>query len=77
MITTHFEEYMEFAGLKTLSRLEFHFEPVVKKTKDFYSYGSLSLFAEVGGYLGLLLGYSVYNLADCFEYFGQKGIKQI
>lgn len=77
MITSHFEEYIKAEGTKVLSRLELHFEPAVKKTKDFYSYGSLSLFAEVGGYMGLLLGYSVYNFADFIEYLGQRGIKQI
>ena len=60
-----------------VSKTSFNFQPVVRKTKAYYSYGTLTLFAEVGGYLGLLLGYSVYNLADFIEYFCRKGIKSI
>ena len=62
---------------KKLSLIELNFQPVTKKTTAFFSYDTLSLFAEFGGYLGLLLGYSVYSLTDFIEYFCEKAVKMI
>ena len=41
----------------------FYFQPEVVMSKQKYFYSGLSLFAEIGGYLGLLLGVSCLNLA--------------
>ena len=71
-ILTEEAGYMYKCKGRKCSRIELNFQAVTKKTTAFYSYDTLSLFAEVGGYLGLLLGYSVYNLTDIIEYFCQK-----
>ena len=47
-----------------IGKLELSFDRVVKKTKAFRSYQFLSLLAEIGGYIGLFLGYSIYSLGD-------------
>ena len=44
----------------------------IKKTKEFYLYTPLSLVAEVGGYIGLFLGVSIYQLTDLFNYLFSK-----
>ena len=36
----------------------------VKTTREYVLYSSLSMIAEVGGYVGLLLGISLFKLAD-------------
>ena len=45
------------------------FQPWVKKSKEMLSYTSLSLMAEIGGYVGIFLGYSLLNLADSIYQF--------
>ena len=47
--------------------LRVNFEDQVKQVKSFYRYSFLSLIAEVGGYVGLFLGVSVYQLTTVFE----------
>ena len=44
----------------------FYFRRSVKVTQEFVLYTVLSLVAEVGGYVGLLLGFSVFNIANFF-----------
>ena len=44
----------------------FYFRRSVKVTREFVLYTVLSLVAEVGGYVGLLLGFSVFNIASVF-----------
>ena len=39
---------------------------------DQYSYTWLNLVAEVGGYVGLFLGYSVYQMTDLIDMLLQK-----
>ena len=36
----------------------------IKVIQSYYIYDFLSLFAEIGGYVGLFLGYSVYQITD-------------
>ena len=43
--------------------LYFYFAQRVPLSKEHYFYLFLSLLAEIGGYVGLLLGYSLFNLA--------------
>ena len=47
------------------------FQPWVKRSKEMLSYTSLSLMAEIGGYVGIFLGYSLLNLADSIYQFLQ------
>jgi len=42
----------------------FYFAPKVMKTTEHYFYTALSLLAEIGGYLGLLLGVSLWHFAS-------------
>ena len=48
-------------------KLQFIFSNLVKTTKSRYSYRELELLAEFGGYVGLFLGISVFNLRDVLE----------
>ena len=48
------------------ARMVFYFRRSVKFTREFVLYTVLSLVAEVGGYVGLLLGFSVFNIASVF-----------
>ena len=46
--------------------LQFEFNKFIKSTKARYAYQELELLAEFGGYVGLFLGISVYNLKEIF-----------
>ena len=43
--------------------LYFYYAQRVPLSKEHYFYLFLSLIAEIGGYVGLILGYSLFNLA--------------
>ena len=82
MITTltnqwHNPQKLKFNGKNPHSKITLVFQPAVKKTTAYHSYGTLSLFAEVGGYLGLLLGYSLYNITELIDFFYLKFIKSV
>ena len=47
--------------------LNFYFDKYVKTTKFYLDYTELELLAEFGGYVGLFLGISVFNLKDVFN----------
>ena len=49
------------------SSLFLRFNNYVKISKARYSYGGLELLAELGGYVGLFLGISVFHLSDAFQ----------
>ena len=49
------------------SYLHLEFQRVVKTTTGQYSYGGLELIAEIGGYVGLFLGYSVFQIKFVIE----------
>ena len=49
------------------NKSQFRFSKLVKNTKSRYSYLELELLAEFGGYVGLFLGISVFNLKDVFS----------
>ena len=51
-------------NLKKTGRLYLYILPQVAKTEEHYLYTFLSLFAEIGGYVGILWGCSILNLAD-------------
>ena len=48
-------------------RLIFFFREFIQETSSYYSYGSRELIAEIGGYVGLFIGVSIYQVADLFE----------
>ena len=48
------------------SSLFLRFNKYVKISKARYSYGGLELLAELGGYVGLFLGISVFHLSEAF-----------
>ncbi len=48
--------------------LELRFQKLVKKVRTFYLYDFESLIAEIGGWVGLFLGMSVFQLASLFEF---------
>ena len=43
------------------------FSEKVTEIVAYHSYDSLSFIAEIGGYVGLFLGASVYQIADLFQ----------
>ena len=49
------------------SSLFLRFSKFVKVSKARYSYGELELLAELGGYMGLFLGISVFHLSEAFQ----------
>ena len=49
-------------------KLHVHLRPVAKMIEQVDGYTFLSFLAEVGGYLGLFLGMSIYHLADFISY---------
>ena len=46
------------------SRLSVSFKELITISQDQYSYTWLNFIAEVGGYVGLFLGYSAIDLID-------------
>lgn len=49
--------------------LEMEFDQFIKVTESYISYTELEFFAEIGGYLGLFLGISVFSLSQVFDFF--------
>ena len=49
--------------------LQFYLQHRIKVHKAYYAYDEVSLLAEIGGYVGLFLGYSVYQITDMFDIF--------
>ena len=56
-------------------KLTIKFKKQITVTYDQYSYIWLNLVAEVGGYVGLFLGFSVFQLTDLTEVLLQKNWK--
>ena len=55
-------------------RINFYFEKRVLMSEENYFYTGLSLLAEIGGYLGLLLGVSFHNFASLVALLVQRKI---
>ena len=47
----------------------FYFRRDIKYTKEYYLYSLLSMVAEIGGYVGLLLGVSLFKLTEANNIF--------
>ena len=56
------KEITEMKDNKT-STVLFYFPPRLLKSTEHYLYTILTMLAEIGGYMGLLLGYSLFNFA--------------
>ena len=51
------------------------FNEYIKKGTAYYSYTTLSLIAEVGGYVGLFLGCAIIQVSQLFDYFVSRCFK--
>ena len=58
---------MEMTKIRN-GKIEFLFLQSVKKTTAYYVFGALTMVAEIGGIVGLFLGYSIYQITDIFDY---------
>ena len=59
----------------TPSKLIMYFETSVSIWESRLAYDKSSLFAEIGGYTGLLLGFSFFDLSKLFIFFSDKFLK--
>ena len=59
---------MEKVGKDKTGVVLLHFNEQVHETVAYYSYDELSFIAEIGGYVGLFLGASIYQTADLFQF---------
>ena len=50
------------------------FEEIIKVNKSYYTYSSLSLFAEISGYIGLFLGICIISKLYHFKHFNSSEI---
>ena len=53
--------------IESLAELEIRFHQTITISNDQYSYTWLNLVAEFGGYVGLFLGYSVFQITDLID----------
>ena len=70
MRTRTFKYESLYAGYDTL--IEMKFPELITITNDQYSYSWLNLLAEVGGYVGLFLGFSVFQVIDLMDHLLQR-----
>ena len=49
-----------------------YFNEFIQEIVNYYSYDDLSFIAEIGGYVGLFLGASVFQIADLFTVIIRK-----
>ena len=52
---------------KGFGEVQLNFNEQIHETVAYYSYDDLSFIAEIGGYVGLFLGASMYQTADLFD----------
>lgn len=52
-----------------IAKAVFYFRRDIKTTTEYFLYSILSMVAEIGGYVGLLLGVSLFKLADINNVF--------
>lgn len=67
---------LQNAELSNIARAVFYFRRDIKFTKEYYLYSGLSMVAEIGGYVGLLLGVSLFKLADINNFFLDYAIEK-
>ena len=49
-----------------------NFEKIIRVTEGYYAYTGLNLFAEIGGYIGLLLGVSLNQVTNIVDSLAAK-----
>ena len=54
--------------LEKIQIIQFLFPESIRVQRAYYAYSGVSLIAEIGGYVGLFLGWSVYQITDVVEY---------
>ncbi len=60
-----------------LAQAFFYFPPRIIQNREKYFYSFISLVAEIGGYVGLLLGVSLFHLARLLNGFLDQKILQL
>ena len=65
--TFHFGDIQSDYYITQYGTLELYFPQFIKVSETEWSYSSLSLLAEVGGYVGLFLGISVNQISSVVE----------
>lgn len=55
-------------GFKKISYISLRFGDSIKVLKAHFLYSTLSLIAEIGGYVGLFLGLSIYQTSELINY---------
>ncbi len=55
----------------------FYFPPRIVQNREKHFYSTLSLVAEIGGYVGLLLGVSLFHLARGFNQLLEEKISKM
>ena len=67
---------MDPNGYDNEAYVKFYIKDEIQVKKSHFSYSEVSLLAEVGGYVGLLLGVSLMDIASLFDkmlkFFNQK-----
>ena len=63
---------IEFAELNGKTRVKLIFDQFIRITSLHISYTGLELVAEVGGYVGLFLGFSVFQLSHAIKFLTRK-----
>ena len=48
------------------------FDSLIKSSSSYLAYTGLELMAELGGYVGLFLGVSIFHLKDAFDKLVQR-----
>ena len=57
---------------RNLTKLTLFFNQEIKVIESQFLYSELSMVAEIGGYVGLFLGFSIYQITDLMDYVFQK-----
>ena len=58
--------------INSTAKLTIYFPTSVQVRESQLAYARSSLFAEIGGYTGLLLGFSFFDCAKLFNFFAKK-----
>ena len=58
--------------MNSTAKLTIYFPTSVQVRASQLAYAKSSLFAEIGGYTGLLLGFSFFDCAKLFNFFAEQ-----
>ena len=65
-------KWAKVSNSETFTQITIKFHELIAVSKDQYSYIWLNLIAEIGGYVGLFLGFSVFQITDLMDLLIQK-----